>query len=86
MKKIVIYLETKEEDRPFVSKTVKELHSSYLSIHNQPPPSSWDAKKLIEMLRLKKKHVGRAAIKNQSESLEQELTNIILSKMVLNPF
>ena len=37
------------------------------------------------MLRSKKKHVGRASSKNQSESLEQELTNIILSKMALKP-
>ena len=85
MKKIVIYLEAKEEDRPFVLKTVKELQASYLSMHNQPPPSSWGAKKLIEILRSKKKHMGRAASKNQSESLEQELTNIILNKMALKP-
>ena len=56
------------------------MGETYLAAHKQAPLTSWGAKKLIETLVGNKKHVGRAS-KNQSECLNQELTNIIISKM-----
>ena len=43
-------------------------------------------KKLIEMLVRKEKHCGGKGGKTQSSSLDQELRNVMLSKIALNLF
>ena len=61
------------------------MQAAYHIFHQEHPPTSWCAKKLIEMLVRKEKHCRGRGVKNQSDYLEQELINVILSKMALKP-
>ena len=79
-----ISLSTSKQDRPYVLMTVKQLQVVYLTAQKETPPAAQGTKKLIEMLVGNKKHVGRTG-KNNSDSLEQELTNDVISKMALKP-
>lgn len=73
-----------KKDRPYVLKTKKKVWATYLAKNKKSTLTSWSRKKLIKMLSTNATHSSRAG-NNQSESLDQELTNIILGKMVLKP-
>ena len=82
VKKMMTWLEASIKHKPYVLTKVKKLRETYLAARKQNPLKSWGGKKLIEILVGSNTRVGRGS-KNQIEYLNQELTNIIISKMAL---
>ena len=58
IKKILLFLITQEEECPYILKKVNELKETYLILHNENAPTSWSAKKLIEILVYKTNMLG----------------------------